>query len=476
MAFPFLRRRRRDPEVIGSDAPDAYSLGRYLDEDTGRVGPKLQIPGSEAIIIVGRNRSGKDAGIGNYNGLRLQGQSIVFLDVRGEAAAICAPYRRTLGPTYIINPFGLLTDIPGYGDLKSDGWSALDEYNALDPFLFERASGIAEAIHKQEGKDPHWPLRARTATTGLAMDEVEQAANEGRPALLTNIRARYTEAAEHDPVTGEPTKGFIATARRLAKHPNFQIASAMGNFTEDNDETRSVLATGDGQSLFLASRAIHDDELKSGIRLSELGERPVSLFVVMPAEMVQADAIYSVFLRLVIGSALNSLMRPRPTGCTFYLNEFASLGRLQPVEASMGLVAGSGGGNRLVIVVQSLSQLKQIYEHGWENFVGQAAALALVGAPADRFTAEYLSARSGEMTICQPNAGLQLNPNGVGMSSGEAYTRRRFLMEQDLYGLQPGYGYVWVAGLSNAIPVYFPPYWDVEATAAVARKNPYYRG
>ena len=152
MAFPFLRRRRRDPEVIGSDAPDAFYLGRYFDEETGRVGPKLQIPGSEAIIIVGRNRSGKDAGIGNYNGLRLKRQSIVFLDVRGEAAAICAPYRRTLGPTYIINPFGLLTDIPGYEDLKSDGWSALDEYNALDPFLFERASGIAEAIHKQEGK------------------------------------------------------------------------------------------------------------------------------------------------------------------------------------------------------------------------------------------------------------------------------------------------------------------------------------
>ena len=118
MAFPFLRRRRRDPEVIGSDAPDAFYLGRYFDEDTGRVGPKLQIPGSEAIIIVGRNRSGKDAGIGNYNGLRLKRQSIVFLDVRGEAAAICAPYRRTLGPTYIINPFGLLTDIPGYEDLE----------------------------------------------------------------------------------------------------------------------------------------------------------------------------------------------------------------------------------------------------------------------------------------------------------------------------------------------------------------------
>lgn len=42
------------------------------------------------------------------------------------------------------------------------------------------------------------------------------------------------------------------------------------------------------------------------------------------------------------------------------------------------------------------------------------------------------------------------------MSSGEGYTRRQHLMPQDLYGLQPGYGYVWAAGLSNAIPAYFP--------------------
>src|ERR1700757_7887 len=125
MALPFFNRRETD--VIGSDAPDAFAVGRFREGEPGRIGPRLQIPGAESIIVVGRNRSGKDAGIGNYNGLRLQLQSTVFLDVRGEAAAICAPYRRTLGPTYIINPFGLLTDIPGYEDLKSDGWSALNE-------------------------------------------------------------------------------------------------------------------------------------------------------------------------------------------------------------------------------------------------------------------------------------------------------------------------------------------------------------
>jgi type IV secretion system protein VirD4 len=473
MAFPFFSRRET---VIGSDAPDAFYLGRYRDEKTGRVGPKLQMPGNEPIIIIGRNRSGKDAGIGNYNGLRLEGKSVVFLDNRGEARAVCGPYRSTLGPTYNINPFGLLTNIPGYEDCRSDGWGALARLKAQDPMLFEETTGIAEAMHKLEGKDPHWSLRSRGASGGLSMNEVIDASKTGRPALLANVRDALTEGTEYDPQTHEPITGMVATARRLVKEGHPQIKSLLGNFTEDNDETRSVLATADGQTQFLLSQPIRDDELKNGVPpLDELGQKPISLFVMMPSEMVQADSIHSVYLRLIISSALRSLYRPSPVACTFYLNEFPSLGRLQPIEAALGLVAGSG--IQLVIVVQSLTQLAQTYETtGWENFFGQAGAVVLVGPPADKFTAEYLAPRAGEMTIRQPNVGMTLNPGGIGLSNGEAYTRRQYLMPMDLYGLQPGYGYVWVAGLSNAIPAYFPPFFDVDQLNRRARANPYYRG
>ena len=100
------------------------------------------MPGTEPIIIIGRNRSGKDAGIGNFNGLRLGGRRSVFwFDPRLEAAAIGAPYRRTLGPTYVIDPLGIAdTFPPDYADLKSDGWGALARYRASDPRLFDYAA------------------------------------------------------------------------------------------------------------------------------------------------------------------------------------------------------------------------------------------------------------------------------------------------------------------------------------------------
>ena len=56
---------------------------------------------------------------------------------------------------------------------------------------------------------------------------------------------KVTEGVEYD-AQGEPIKGWIATARRWQNNGNSQIASLLGNFTEDNDEMRSVLATVDG--------------------------------------------------------------------------------------------------------------------------------------------------------------------------------------------------------------------------------------
>jgi hypothetical protein len=45
----------------------------------------MQMPGSEPIVVIGRNRSGKDAGIGIYNGLRLEGKTWFVIGDRGFA-------------------------------------------------------------------------------------------------------------------------------------------------------------------------------------------------------------------------------------------------------------------------------------------------------------------------------------------------------------------------------------------------------
>ncbi len=55
------------------------------------------------------------------------------------------------------------------------------------------------------------------------------------------------------------------------------------------------------------------------------------------------------------------------------------------------------------------------------------------------------------------------------------YARRPFLMEQDLYGLRDGFGFVWAAGQARPVPIYAPPYFHVDAWRRRARANPYVR-
>jgi type IV secretion system protein VirD4 len=157
-----------------------------------------------------------------------------------------------------------------------------------------------------------------------------------------------------------------------------------------------------------------------------------------------------------------------------FLNEFATMGRVPAVESSVGLVAGSS--IQLVIVVQSLAQLKQHYGDGWETFFGQAGAVILVGSPGDEFTCDYLANHSGELTMRQPNVGLNLSAGGVSLSSGEGYGRRPYLMAQDLRNTRKGEGYIWIAGLNDPIPAMFPPYYDDPVLKHRARANPYFRG
>jgi type IV secretory pathway TraG/TraD family ATPase VirD4 len=481
MAF-WWKSRWDDEEVIGSAAPEAFYLGRYWYEESGfkrpRIGPKMQMPSCEPIVVIGRNRSGKDAGIGNYNALQLGGNASWFMyDPRGEGAAVTALYRRQLGPTAIINPDNVHAHRPGYGDLRSVGRNPLEAVDWGDKFFDQVARIVAAWLRLPPHGDLHWMEGGRQVVHALAMFEIQRAAIEGRPPSVHNIRMMLTEANQFDPKTREPVAGFAATAVRIINEAGPQAASLISRFVEANDETQGVKATADTATQWMLSPIMaRDMSVRGGADFRQLGKKPSSYYYVLPHEMCET---HSALVREALASALATLYDPTNTvPCTFWLNEFATLGRSEAVENALGLVAGSGAGIRLCFVVQSLTQLARHYgEKDWENFMGQAGAVILIGPPADKFTAEYLSSRSGEKTILSPNASMSLNAGGAaGMSSGEAFTRINYLLPQDLYALQPGFGYVWVAGLSNAIPSYFPPYFDVDLLRQRARANPLYKG
>jgi type IV secretion system protein VirD4 len=86
----------------------------------------------------------------------------------------------------------------------------------------------------------------------------------------------------------------------------------------------------------------------------------------------------------------------------FLLDEFAALGRLEPVERAMGLMAGYG--LQLWPILQDMHQLRALYGERAGTFMSNAGVFQAFGVN-DLATAELLSKTLGQETLEYQTAG-----------------------------------------------------------------------
>src|SRR5437879_3684711 len=98
-------------KIIGGGKPNGFYGGCYRDPKSRERGPEIWLPWFDPVLIIGRNRVGKDTGIIVPNALmNSTAITTVFQDTRLEVAAIAAAHCRTQRRTWIANLFGELVD------------------------------------------------------------------------------------------------------------------------------------------------------------------------------------------------------------------------------------------------------------------------------------------------------------------------------------------------------------------------------
>ena len=235
-------------KIIGGGKPSGFYAGCYRDPETGARGPEIWLPWLDPVLIVGRNRVGKDTGIIVPNALMGDGDiSQVFQDTRLEVAAIAARYCRKQRRTWVANAFGELVD--EYPDLKSNRVNLLKarELDPDHPLCFEHLCELTEAIipRGENEHNPFFPLGAQALWAACNKGELKAAKDEGRDPSLLNVRMQATEAEQFDPATREPVTGVRAYARRVIDAGDDpQSASMLGPFAgQQSDGLRDVVAT-----------------------------------------------------------------------------------------------------------------------------------------------------------------------------------------------------------------------------------------
>ncbi len=460
-------------DMLGSPSPDALAFGRLVQD--GKIGAAMRYGGELHSLVFGPNGSGKTTRLLLSNLLRMQDRSIVVVDPKGELAAVSAPYRRTIGDVVILNPFNLLCGTPGYEDIKSDGYNPLLFLDPSLPSFNVEAALLAEALVKVEGKDPHWDQSAQGLIAGLIMYVCAKARDERRNPTLAEVRRYLCEEAETpDKKRDRPGKGIPAIAHDLLGSPNPAMRNKLSQFAYWTDETQSIASAAKRQTEALDDFEIAADLAKGTFDFRELKKKPTTVYLILPPEMLDR---HSKWLRLILTSALRSVMRPREQGeprVLFMIDEFAALGHLQIIETVWALVRGYG--IQIMPVLQDLHQLKGLYTERWESFIGMAGVVAAFGAR-EMTTAKWMSERSGERT-----ERLYGYNTGIGESTGSSSTNKGLSLQlvklpylSPQHFLQTGNGYLnlWLAGVSETVSAFAPSYWQYTALKDRARWNPY---
>lgn len=178
--------------------------------------------------------------------------------------------------------------------------------------------------------------------------------------------------------------------------------AANRHVSKSHREAAGVLSAAQRHTHFLDSPRIAQVVAGSDFAFADLKENVATVFLILLPDRLDT---YSRWLRLLVAQAINELARspvkpPRPV--LLLLDEFAALGRLQPVERAMGLMAGYG--LQLWPILQDIHQLRSNYGASAGTFLSNAGVLQAFGVN-DYDTADMLSKTMGRETITYETSG-----------------------------------------------------------------------
>lgn len=408
----------RGDELAGSGGTEGVLIGRQLAPGRRRGGKRerpLRYGGDGHLITVAPTRSGKGTGGVIPNLLDYRG-SVLVTDPKGENYAVTARRRARMGQTVrALDPFDQLgamsrAALGSGGEAMEVVRATYNPMDLIDPYgedWLECASLLADMLvlapQGKSGEETFWNEEAKGLLTGIilyvAATELDEELRPTERRTLARVRELLTL----------PKGEFKRLMKDMGASPlcGGLVRRAASRHLQKEDRERSgVVSTAQSHTHFLDSPRMADVMAESSVDLARMKHEPATLYLVLPAHYLDT---YSRWLRLVIASALHELARTfgRPERrVLFLLDEFANLGRMNPVLRAVSLMAGYGV--QIWTFLQDLSQLKGTYPDRWGTFLANADVLQAFSAN-DHETARYLSELTGEATVFAPSASENLS-------------------------------------------------------------------
>jgi hypothetical protein len=345
-----------------------------------------------AITIAGAG-AGKGACLLIPNALRWP-HNLLVVDPKGEVAAASWQAREAMGQAvHVLDPFKV-ADVP---DRLRASFNPLSAIDPESPTGREDIEAIADGLIKRsDPKHEEWYDGAASLLAGLMAYAIERAPPESRN--LAGVRELLNQ--EDDALNIDAQMMLDAKAfGRLARDAGLTILTALKS---EKGMEKDFLGAAKRYTKWMDSPPIAAALATSSFNLTDLKTGAASVFLVLPPQYIDTHAA---FLRMFVRGGITAMMEDGAKvkkRCLFMMDEFYTLGKLDIVAKSAGLMRGYG--LHLWPFLQDLGQLQTLYgEKLSETFFGNADAHIFFGNT-DSITLNYVSNQLGEFETGEVNA------------------------------------------------------------------------
>jgi type IV secretion system protein VirD4 len=376
----------------------------------------LIFSGSQHVLISAPTRSGKGVGIVIPN-LLLWQESVVVLDIKQENWQITAGFRAKHGQTCF-----LLNLAPR--DYHSHRWNPLFYISDDIHFRINDIQKIGTMLFPNlEGEAPIWQASSRSLWLGIVLYLLE---TESLPVTLGEVLRQVT--------MGDDYLRDVLTQRLASDNPlSSECSLALHDYLQTPEKTRGSIKKSFLSALELFYNPVID-AVTSGndFDLRNIRKKKMSIYVgVSPDDLNRLSPLINLFFQQLIDLNTRELPENNHTlkhQVLILADEFTAMGKVTILSKAISYIAGYG--LRMLPIIQSPAQLREVYGHdATENFM-ENHALHIVFAPKNIKTAEEISKTIGTQTIKTTSRTKQLLGKASLSESRSDYGRSLLLPQE----------------------------------------------
>lgn len=410
----------------------------------GRLGSRiLVLPGQQSVFLAAPPRSGKDVGVAIPNGLNWPG-SLVQVDIKKENWDITAGYRASRGQRVYrfepLNPFG-----------DTARTNPLSYVSRSTEHRIDGIQRIADMLYTETpGTDPFWIASARSLFLGVCLYLFE---TPGLPKTIGEVRRQGM--AMDDEGFGAHWKRIIQGRQKGSYPLSDECVRALADVIDLAPVTASSVRKTFVSRLELWANPLLDAATSADdFDFRDLRKAPISIYVcVNPDDLHRLRPLLSLFFQQLIGQQTTELPEHNPTlkhQILLILNEFTALGRIPIVSESMSYLPGYNV--RLLLIIQSASQLRDVYGVYTAETMLKSAAARIVFAPKDYADAKEISDDLGFTTVrvrshSRPSVWASHRAGGRSGSTTDSLHARALLLPQEVKELGTENALIFYEGL-----------------------------